>query len=74
MSTAAPAIERKAVYTTGEVAKICSVAPRTATKWIDSGRLKGYRVPGSLDRRVPHAMLVAFLKEHGMPIPDGFEN
>lgn len=68
-----PAVQRRSVYTTGQVAKICVVAPRTVSKWIDSGRLKGYRVPGSQDRRVPHAMLVKFLKEYGMPIPDGFE-
>ena len=35
------------VFTTGQVAKICKVAPRTVSKWFDSGRLKGYRIPGS---------------------------
>ena len=33
------------VFTTGQVAKICKVAPRTVSKWFDSGRLKGYRIP-----------------------------
>ena len=37
----------KEVLTTGEVAKICNVAPRTVSKWFDSGSLKGYRIPGS---------------------------
>ena len=37
----------KKVFTTGQVAKICKVAPRTVSKWFDSGRLKGYRIPGS---------------------------
>ena len=41
------------VFTTGQVAKICKVAPRTVSKWFDSGRLKGYRIPGSQDRRIP---------------------
>ena len=41
------------VFTTGQVAKICKVAPRTVSKWFDSGRLKGYRIPGSQDRRNP---------------------
>ena len=27
------------VFTTGQVAKICKVAPRTVSKWFDSGRL-----------------------------------
>jgi len=54
------------VYTTGQVAKICKVAPRTVSKWFDSGRLKGYRIPGSQDRRIPREYLIVFLKEHGM--------
>ncbi|MDO4586454.1 MAG: helix-turn-helix domain-containing protein [Planctomycetia bacterium] len=56
------------VFTTGQVAKICKVAPRTVSKWFDSGRLKGYRIPGSQDRRIPREYLVRFLKEHGMPL------
>jgi hypothetical protein len=36
----------KNVLTTGDVAKICNVAPRTVSKWFDSGQLKGYRIPG----------------------------
>ena len=58
------------VFTTGQVAKICKVAPRTVSKWFDSGRLKGYRIPGSQDRRIPREYLVKFLKEHGMPLGD----
>lgn len=58
------------MFTTGQVAKICKVAPRTVTKWIDAGRLKGYRIPGSNDRRVPREHLVEFMRDHGMPIGD----
>ncbi len=58
------------IYTTGQVAKICKVAPRTVSKWFDTGRLKGYRVPGSQDRRIPRRYLIQFLKEHGMPLDD----
>lgn len=58
----------KKVYTTGQVAKICKVAPRTVSKWFDSGRLRGYRIPGSQDRRIPREHLLRFLKEHGMPL------
>lgn len=57
----------KDVLTTGEVAKICNVAPRTVSKWFDTGQLKGYRIPGSKDRRIPVAQLVRFMKEHGIP-------
>lgn len=56
------------VFTTGQVAKICKVAPRTVSKWFDSGRLKGYRIPGSQDRRIPREYLIKFLKEHNMPL------
>ena len=58
----------KDVLTTGQVARICKVAPRTVSKWFDSGRLSGYRIPGSKDRRIPVSELVGFLKAHGMPI------
>lgn len=58
------------VFTTGQIAKTCNVAPRTVSKWIDSGQLKGYRIPGSKDRRVPRANLIKFLKEHGLPLGD----
>lgn len=54
------------VYTTGKVARLCEVAPRTVSKWVDSGLLKGWRIPGSFDRRINHADLVAFLRFHGL--------
>jgi excisionase family DNA binding protein len=57
----------KNVLTTGDVAKICHVAPRTVSKWFDSGQLKGYRIPGSKDRRIPVSELVRFMKVHNMP-------
>lgn len=59
--------KKKDVLTTGEVAKICNVAPRTVTKWFDSGQLRGYRIPGSRDRRIPTAELLRFMKAHNMP-------
>ena len=58
----------KSVLTTGDVAKICNVAPRTVSKWFDSGQLKGYRIPGSKDRRIPFDELLSFMKTHNMPI------
>lgn len=58
----------KTIFTTGQVSKICKVAPRTVSKWFDSGRLRGYRIPGSQDRRIPREHLIRFLKEHGMPL------
>ena len=57
----------KRIFTTGEVAKICDVTVVTVNKWVDSDRLKGYRMPGSNRRRIPYENLVEFLKENGMP-------
>src|SRR6188508_2671499 len=62
------ATRTKDVLTTGEVAKICNVAPRTVSKWFDSGSLHGYRIPGSKDRRIPLNQLIRFMKQHGMPL------
>jgi len=59
----------KNVLTTGDVAKICNVAPRTVSKWFDTGQLKGYRIPGSKDRRIPVSELMRFMKAHNMPSP-----
>jgi excisionase family DNA binding protein len=58
----------KNVLTTGDVAKICNVAPRTVSKWFDSGQLKGYRIPGSKDRRIPMSELIRFMKMNNMPV------
>lgn len=58
----------KDVLTTGEVAKICNVAPRTVSKWFDSGQLKGYRIPGSKDRRIPVPELYRFMRAHQIPM------
>jgi len=61
-------MRQKEVLTTGEVAKICHVAPRTVSKWFDTGKLRGYRIPGSRDRRIPLNQLVQFMRAHGIPL------
>src|SRR5438045_9745870 len=58
----------KKALISGQVGKICKVATRTVSKWVYSGRLRGYRHPGSQDRRIPREHLIKFLKEHGMPL------
>jgi excisionase family DNA binding protein len=59
---------QKEVLTTGEVARICHVAPRTVSKWFDTGSLRGYRIPGSRDRRIPRKQLLAFMRANGIPL------
>src|SRR2546421_3624149 len=68
MNTATVNPKMKDVLTTGEVAKICNVAPRTVSKWFDSGSLRGYRIPGSKDRRIPVTELIKFMRAHGIPM------
>jgi len=58
----------KAVYTTGEVAGICQISQQTVIRCFDSGRLRGYRVPGSRFRKIPHESLVDFMRENGIPM------
>ena len=60
----------KTIFTTGEVARFCRVMPITVCKWFDSGRLRGYRIPGSQDRRIPKEYLLRFMREYGMQIPE----
>ena len=57
----------KTVFTTGEAAEICKVSQQTIIRCFDSGRLKGFRVPGSRFRRIPKDALLAFMKENGIP-------
>ena len=59
----------KTVFTTGQVARMFQVAPRTISKWFDTDRLRGYRLPGSQDRRIPKENLIKFCKDYGIPVP-----
>ena len=58
----------KTVFTTGEVAQICKVSQQTVIRCFDSGRLNGFRVPGSRFRRIPREALVAFMKSNQIPM------
>lgn len=52
------------IYTTRDVSRICGVSPREVSKWFDSGRLRGYRIPGSQDRRIPREHLLRFFRDY----------
>lgn len=58
----------KTVFTTGEVAGICNISQQTVIRCFDSGRLRGFRVPGSKFRRIPREALIQFMKENGIPL------
>ncbi len=57
----------KMVFTTGEAAEVCKVSQQTIIRCFDSGRLKGFRVPGSKFRRIPREELMRFMRENGIP-------
>lgn len=58
----------KDLYTTGEAAQICNVSQQTVIRCFDSGRLDGFRVPGSRFRRIPRDSLIKFMKDNGIPL------
>jgi two-component system, OmpR family, response regulator RpaA len=58
----------KTVFTTGEVAEVCQISQQTVIRCFDSGKLKGFRVPGSKFRRIPREALIAFMHEHQIPL------
>ncbi len=57
----------KQVFTTGEAAEICKVSQQTIIRCFDSGRLQGFRVPGSRFRRIPRPELLRFMKANDIP-------
>ncbi len=58
----------KDLFTTGEAAEICRVSQQTIIRCFDSGRLEGFRVPGSRFRRIPRQSLIKFMKENNIPL------
>ena len=62
-----PSWADKQVFTTGEAAEICKVSQQTIIRCFDSGRLQGFRVPGSRFRRIPRAELLRFMKTNEIP-------
>ena len=58
----------KELFTTGEAADICRVSQQTIIRCFDSGRLEGFRVPGSRFRRIPRDSLFKFMKENAIPL------
>lgn len=55
------------VLGSGPIAAILRVAPRTVAKLIDHGQLQGFKLPGGTQRRVLRSVLVAFMRQAGLP-------
>jgi excisionase family DNA binding protein len=62
----------KDLYTTGEVADLCKVSQQTIIRCFDTGKVDGFRVPGSKFRRIPRQSLIKFMKAHNIPL-DGLD-
>ena len=58
----------KQVFTTGEAAEVCRISQQTIIRCFDSGRLNGFRVPGSRFRRIPRAELLRFMRTNDIPV------
>ena len=58
----------KRIFTTGEAAEICKVSQQTIIRCFDSGRLTGFRVPGSKFRRIPREELIRFMRSNNIPL------
>jgi excisionase family DNA binding protein len=58
----------KRIFTTGEAAEICKVSQQTIIRCFDSGRLTGFRVPGSKFRRIPRDELIRFMRLNNIPL------
>ena len=58
----------KDLFTTGEAAQICKVSQQTIIRCFDSGRVEGFRIPGSKFRRIPRQKLIKFMRENNIPI------
>jgi excisionase family DNA binding protein len=58
----------KELYTTGEAAEICNLSQQTIIRCFDSGRLRGFRIPGSKFRKIPRDSLLKFMKDNSIPM------
>jgi len=52
------------IFSTNQVARLFGVDHDAVSRLFDSGRLSGYRIPGSRDRRIPHSNLVRFVRDN----------
>ncbi len=60
---------RERVFTTFQVAEMCSVQPSTVIKWANQQRIRVYTTPGG-HRRVRKSDFMEFLKKYNLPIPE----
>jgi excisionase family DNA binding protein len=69
-SDAGGIMQQRSFYTTFEISQICGVNPTTVQNWVKAKKLKAFQTPGG-HRRIRREDLISFMKEFGMPLPDG---
>ena len=65
---------KNGLLTTGEVAKLLCLSPRTVAKLCDRGELKSWKKPGTEHRVIPYDDLYRFAKDSGYPIKYLYSN
>jgi excisionase family DNA binding protein len=58
------------ILTVSQASKYCKVSSKTIINWIDAGYIKAYKTVGG-HRRIKKEDLDQFLREKGMPLPEG---
>ncbi len=64
-----PTVVKKRFATTGEIAKICEVSPKTIITWIEKKHLPSFRI-GNGPRKVILTDLFEFLSSRNFPVAD----
>ena len=59
--------------TTGDIARYLDVNQRTVLRWLNCGRLKGFKLPGRGNNRVLVSDFISFLNENSMPVPENLQ-
>ncbi len=58
------------VLTVSDASRLCGVSLKTITNWIEQGHIKAHKTVGG-HRRILREDLYRFMKEHGIPLPQG---
>lgn len=58
---------KKDYYTTGEIAKITGISPRTIKNYCTQGKIDCIVTPVTNYRRIPYRSLIDFLQKHNIP-------
>jgi excisionase family DNA binding protein len=61
-------LSNKRIFTTGEAAAACGLSQQTIIRCFDSGRIGGFKVPGSKFRRIPREDLIRFMRANNIPV------